>query len=43
MRAMVEGIIYRYRRGIAWRDVPEVFGEFALVYRCAVVLHAVTT
>ncbi|WP_209841133.1 transposase, partial [Mycolicibacterium sp. NCC-Tsukiji] len=25
-RSMVEGIIYRYRCGIAWRDVPEVFG-----------------
>jgi len=23
-RAMVEGIIYRYRCGIAWRDVPPV-------------------
>jgi len=25
-RQMVEGIIYRYRCGIAWRDVPAVFG-----------------
>lgn len=22
---MVEGIVYRYRTGIAWRDLPEVF------------------
>ena len=25
---MVERIIYRYRFGIAWRDVPEVFGPW---------------
>jgi transposase len=25
-RQMVEGIIYRYRCGIAWRDVPAAFG-----------------
>ncbi|MFD2489826.1 transposase [Amycolatopsis jiangsuensis] len=25
-RAMVEGIIYRYRCGLACRDVPAVFG-----------------
>ena len=24
-RTMVEAIIYRYRCGIAWRDLPEVF------------------
>jgi transposase len=26
-RQVVEGIIYRYRCGIAWRDVPEVSGR----------------
>jgi transposase len=25
---MVEGIIYRCRCGIAWRDLPEVFGPW---------------
>lgn len=25
---MVEGIIYRYRCGIAWRDRPKVFGPW---------------
>jgi transposase len=25
---MLEGIIYRYRCGIAWRDLPEVFGPW---------------
>jgi transposase len=25
---MVEGIIYRYRTGIAWRDVPRTFGPW---------------
>ncbi|WP_454173413.1 transposase [Microbacterium maritypicum] len=27
-RLMVEGIIYRHRCGIAWRDLPEVFGPW---------------
>lgn len=29
---MVEGIIYRYRCGIAWRDLPEVFGAWQTVW-----------
>lgn len=28
---MVEGIVYRYRCGIAWRDLPEVFGPWQTV------------
>lgn len=32
-RAMVEGIIYRYRCGIAWRDLPSVFGPWQTVWR----------
>ncbi|MEV0074665.1 transposase [Amycolatopsis sp. NPDC050768] len=31
-RAMVEGILYRYRCGIAWRDVPEVFGPWQTIW-----------
>ena len=31
-RLMVEGIIYRYRCGIAWRDLPEVFGPWQTVW-----------
>lgn len=31
-RAMVEGIIYRYRCGIAWRDVPGVFGPWQTIW-----------
>jgi transposase len=31
-RQMVEGIIYRYRCGIAWRDVPEVFGPWQTIW-----------
>jgi transposase len=27
-RLMVEGIIYRYRCGIAWRDLPDSFGTW---------------
>ena len=29
---MVEGIVYRYRTGIAWRDLPEVFGPWQTVW-----------
>lgn len=31
-RRMVEAIIYRYRCGIAWRDLPEVFGPWQTVW-----------
>ncbi|WP_370063379.1 transposase [Mycobacterium sp. MAA66] len=31
-RQIVEGIIYRYRCGIAWRDVPEAFGPWQTVW-----------
>ena len=31
-RLMIEGIIYRYRCGIAWRDLPEVFGPWQTVW-----------
>lgn len=31
-RLVVEGIIYRYRCGIAWRDLPEVFGPWQTVW-----------
>ena len=31
-RLMVEGIVYRYRCGIAWRDLPEVFGPWQTVW-----------
>jgi transposase len=27
-RQVVEGIVYRFRTGIAWRDLPEVFGPW---------------
>lgn len=25
-RTMVEGVVYRYRTGVAWRDLLEVYG-----------------
>jgi transposase len=31
-RTMVEGIVYRYRTGIAWRDLPVVFGSWQTVW-----------
>ncbi|WP_080793216.1 IS5 family transposase [Corynebacterium pacaense] len=31
-RLMVEGIIYRYRCGIAWRDLPDAFGPWQTVW-----------
>ena len=30
---MIEGIIYRYRCGIAWRDLPEEFGPWQTVWK----------
>jgi transposase len=32
-RQVVEGIIYRFRCGIAWRDLPEVFGPWQTVWK----------
>lgn len=31
-RLFVEAIIYRYRAGIPWRDLPEHFGDFRVVH-----------
>ena len=27
-RLFVDAVLYRYRAGIAWRDLPERFGDF---------------
>ena len=32
-RMVVEGIIYRYRVGIPWRDLPECFGPWQTVWK----------
>ena len=32
-RPVVEGIIYRYRAGIPWRDLSERFGDWKNVHR----------
>lgn len=32
-RMVVEGIIYRYRTGIAWRDLPACFGPWQTVWK----------
>lgn len=31
-RLFVEAILYRYRAGIAWRDLPEKFGNFRIIH-----------
>jgi transposase len=31
-RLFVEGVIYRYRAGIPWRDLPERFGHYRKVH-----------
>ena len=33
MRRTVEGIVWRFRTGAPWRDVPERFGNWNSVYR----------
>ena len=32
-RQVVEGIIYRFRTGIAWRDLPSNFGPWQTVWK----------
>src|SRR3954466_5957740 len=32
-RQVVEGIVYRYRTGIAWRDLPAEFGPWQTVWK----------
>ena len=31
-RLFIEAVLYRYRAGIAWRDLPERFGDFRKVH-----------
>ena len=31
-RLFLDGVLYRYRAGIPWRDLPEVFGDFRVVH-----------
>lgn len=32
-RQVVEGIVYRYRTGVAWRDLPVEFGPWQTVWK----------
>jgi transposase len=32
-RLFVEGVLYRYRAGIPWRDLPTRFGDWKIVHR----------
>jgi len=31
-RLFVEAVLYRYRAGITWRDLPQRFGDFRVVH-----------
>ena len=31
-RLFVEAVLYRYRAGIPWRDLPERFGDFRIIH-----------
>lgn len=31
-RLFVDAVLYRYRAGIAWRDLPEWFGDFRVIH-----------
>lgn len=31
-RLFVEAVIYRYRSGIPWRDIPERFGDYRVIH-----------
>lgn len=32
-RQVVEGVVYRYRTGVAWRDLPAEFGPWQTVWK----------
>ena len=32
-RPVIEGIVFRYRTGVAWRDVPREFGPWQTVWK----------
>lgn len=32
-RTVIEGIVHRYRCGLAWRDLPESFGPWQTVWK----------
>lgn len=32
-RPVIEGIVYRYRTGVAWRDVPSEFGPWQTIWK----------
>ena len=32
-RLFVEAVLYRYRAGIPWRDLPDRFGDWNMVYQ----------
>ncbi len=32
-RLFVEAVLYRYRAGVSWRDLPERFGDWKNVHR----------
>ena len=36
-RLFVEGVLYRYRAGLPWRDLPERFGDGVQVHRRAAI------
>jgi transposase len=31
-RLFIDAVLYRYRAGIPWRDLPERFGDFRVVH-----------
>ena len=31
-RLFVEAVLYRYRGGVAWRDLPERFGDYRVIH-----------
>ena len=41
-RNTLEGILYRMRTGIQWRDLPSEFGLWNTVYRCPKLGQALT-
>ena len=32
-RLFIEAVLYRYRAGVPWRDLPERFGDFRVIHQ----------
>ena len=36
-RLFIDAVLYRYRAGIPWRDLPERFGDFRVIHTLSLI------